>query len=122
MLDYFSKKRAKRAAPTATEEPVLTEEDELFLQRITSEAEGPAPDLPPRPQQLPVAGESSTNDQQLVLAGDSDWTPSSPKDAQTQLMHGAHRCSTTHIARGKRDPATGREPGGRGRWEGEGEG
>ena len=80
MMEYL-KKRQKRASVQLAEkpeeathdsentedQPVLSEEDELFLRRITSEPEGTPPELPPRPQDLPVTGETSGNDQQLVL-------------------------------------------------------
>jgi hypothetical protein len=81
MLEYFKQKRAKKNI-SPTDEPVLTEEDELFFQRLTSEPEGPAPELPPRPQNLPVAGESSTNEQQLILHGDAERSSGSLSDSQ----------------------------------------
>lgn len=113
MLDYFNKKRAKKAAPVASEEPLLTEEDELFLQKITSEPEGSAPDLPPRPQTLPVAGETVGNDQQLVLRRSSsshEWTPGPLKDAQTELMHGAHAVPLPRSPEARDIPLPGESP------------
>ena len=57
------------------EEPILNEEDEAFLVRITSAAEGSPPPLPVRPQDLRVAGYSEFNDAQMVLMKDARETP-----------------------------------------------
>ena len=54
MLSYLKSKRGKSPAPTQTKEPVLTTEDEEFIQRITSEAVAPADvSLPPTPPARP---------------------------------------------------------------------
>ena len=70
MLDYFSSKKAKKhpEKATKTEEPVLNDDDEAFLQRITSQVEGTPPPLPERPQDLHEAGDSQGNDMQLVIS------------------------------------------------------
>ena len=95
MLDYLTSKRSKAKvksrspspapAPAAvdtidtdSETPVLTAEDEEFLQRIANEEEGTPPELPerpgpplpprpPRPQDLPEAGDTQGNEAQVVL-------------------------------------------------------
>ena len=85
-MEYFSSKRpqTKSPAPPATppaESPILNEEDEAFLHSITSEGtppelpERPGPPLPPRPQDLPQAGDTQGNDAQLVLFDDSQRGP-----------------------------------------------
>lgn len=70
MMEYFSYKKAKKHLEKApkSKEPVLNDEDEAFLYRITSQVEGTPPPLPERPQDLSIAGDSINNHQQLVLA------------------------------------------------------
>ena len=71
MLEYFSYKKVKKhqaekRAQAQVQSPLLTEEDENFLERIVS-AEGTPPPLPDRPQSLgPEAGDSTGNNSQLV--------------------------------------------------------
>ena len=71
-MEYINYIKAKAHLATATksEEPVLSDEDEKFLNRITSEAddENPPP-LPKRPGvlDLPVAGETQIKDAQIAL-------------------------------------------------------
>ena len=75
-MEYFNHKLARKHHPpdVKSETPVLTEEDEEFLQRIASE--GTPPPLPERPHQhLPVAGESYGNNAQLALMNDARNTP-----------------------------------------------
>ena len=75
-MEYFTHKLHKKtqvADAKPTETPVLTEEDEEFLQRIASE--GTPPPLPERPQNLMVAGESRGNNAQLILFDDATNTP-----------------------------------------------
>ena len=66
-MEYFSYKKAKKHQDTAekSEAPVLNDEDEAFLQRITSE--GTPPPLPERPQDLAEAGSTRGNDAQVAL-------------------------------------------------------
>lgn len=74
-MEYFNHKLArKHPVPEGkSETPVLTQEDEEFLQRIASE--GTPPPLPARPQNLAVAGESQGNDAQLALIDDARSVP-----------------------------------------------
>ncbi|MCJ1250979.1 hypothetical protein MMC30_008209 [Trapelia coarctata] len=69
MMEYFNYYKSKYHIDHADKSsaPVLTDEDEAFLQRIASE--GTPPPLPsrPRPQSLPEAGSTSGNDAQIVL-------------------------------------------------------
>lgn len=62
------KSKARIGTSKKSETPVLSEEDEQFLNHITSHDEHPPP-LPARPrvQDLPVAGETQGNDAQLAL-------------------------------------------------------
>ncbi len=85
MLEYFTYKKIKKhqvekkasnastpnqnASTPSTPEPapLLNEEDEHFLQRVVS-AEGTPPPLPDRPLGwLPVSGDSTNNDAQMVI-------------------------------------------------------
>ena len=63
----FWKSKAQVLTASKSEQPVLSEEDEAFLNRITSDDNPPA--LPPRPSplDLPVAGETKGNDAQIAL-------------------------------------------------------
>ena len=74
-MEYFTHKKAKalHEEPERAEAPVLTEEDEAFLQRIASE--GTPPPLPERPQYFSVAGETRGNDAQMVLMEGADKIP-----------------------------------------------
>jgi hypothetical protein len=69
-MEYLNYVKSKAHIGTSknSETPVLTEEDEQFLNRVTSHDEQPPP-LPTRPrvQDLPVAGEAQGNDAQLAL-------------------------------------------------------
>lgn len=86
MRSYFTSKKGKEPAvktPAKTPDekpedvagPVLSSEDEAFLHRIASE--GTPPPLPerPRPQDLPVAGETEENQGQLVLLSEAQDVP-----------------------------------------------
>ena len=76
MMEYFNHKLSRKHHPTEikSETPVLTEEDEEFLQRIASE--GTPPPLPERPHHhLPVAGETHGNNAQLALVDDAQNIP-----------------------------------------------
>ena len=74
MLKHFTHKKSHKHTEVADEpeQPVLSSEDEAFLQRIAEEGTPPplparrAP-LPERPIDLPVVGESEGNDAQLIL-------------------------------------------------------
>jgi hypothetical protein len=72
MLEHFPYKKAKKhqaekRAEAQVQSPVLTEEDENFLERIVS-AEGTPPALPERPRVLnPEAGDPTNNDEQMVV-------------------------------------------------------
>ena len=67
MMEYFNYRKAKKHQETAekSDAPVLNDEDEAFLQRITSE--GTPPPLPVRPQNLHEAGSTKGNDAQIAL-------------------------------------------------------
>ena len=75
MMEYFNLKKAKHHLDhtETVEAPVLDDEDEAFLQRITSE--GTPPPLPDRPQDLPVAGETKGNDAQIALMAGAQNIP-----------------------------------------------
>lgn len=68
-MEYFNYYKSKYHVDHANKssDPVLTDEDEAFLQRVASE--GTPPPLPERrrPQHLPEAGSTSGNDAQIVL-------------------------------------------------------
>lgn len=77
-MEYINYIAAKAHLSTATkaESPVLSEEDEQFLNRITSDENPPA--LPPRPsplEDLPEAGESKGNDAQIALMAGAQNIP-----------------------------------------------
>ncbi|KAF7512827.1 hypothetical protein GJ744_011930 [Endocarpon pusillum] len=88
-MEYFNYVKSKAHIGTAkkSENPVLTEEDEHFLNRITSHDEQPPP-LPARPQvqDLPVAGETQGNDAQLALLDGAQniALPETPKEGTTE--------------------------------------
>ena len=78
MLDYFSSKKSKgkgKQPDRRPSEPLLTDDDEDFLRKITSQVEGTPPPLPERPFDLNVAGETEGNDAQLVLANEAHAIP-----------------------------------------------
>lgn len=77
MLEYFTYKKIKKHQENATksEEPVLNQEDQDFLHRITSQVEGTPPPLPERPQDFPVAGDTKDNNAQLVLSEEARSIP-----------------------------------------------
>jgi len=76
-MEYFNYYKSKHHVDHADKSsaPVLTEEDEAFLQRVTSE--GTPPPLPerPRPQDLQEAGSVRGNDAQIVLMGGAQDIP-----------------------------------------------
>ena len=77
-MEYFSFKRAKKHQDKvpAAETPVLDDEDEAFLKRITTQVEGTPPALPERPLDgLSVAGDPTGNDMQLILADEAREVP-----------------------------------------------
>ena len=76
MLKHLTRKKSQKqkevVEPEQPEQPVLTEEDEAFLQRIAEEGTPPPlparrPPLPERPLNLPVVGEPEGNEAQLIL-------------------------------------------------------
>lgn len=74
MLKHLTHKKSHKHTEVADEpeQPVLSSEDEAFLQRIAEEGTPPPlparrPPLPERPIDLPVVGESEGNDAQLIL-------------------------------------------------------
>lgn len=73
-MEYINYVKSKAHIGTLkkSETPVLTEEDEQFLNHITSHEEHPPP-LPARPQvqDLPVAGETLGNDAQIAIMNDA---------------------------------------------------
>ena len=75
MMEYFKHKKTNKHVDTIEkpETPVLTEEDEAFLQRIASE--GPPPPLPERPQGLAEAGSTRGNDAQVALMNGAQNIP-----------------------------------------------
>jgi hypothetical protein len=68
-MDYINYIKAKTHISTSkkAEAPVLSEEDERFLNHITSDAKAPALPARPRVLDLPVAGEARGNDAQIAL-------------------------------------------------------
>lgn len=88
-MEYINYVKSKAHIGTSkkSENPVLTEEDEHFLNRITSHDEQPPP-LPARPQvqDLPVAGETQGNDAQLALLDDAQniALPETPMEGTTE--------------------------------------
>jgi hypothetical protein len=70
-MDYIKYVRNKAHIGTSkkSENPVLSEEDEQFLNRIISQDDENPPPLPARPQvqDLPVAGETYGNHAQIAL-------------------------------------------------------
>ena len=73
MLKLLTRNKSqKQEQIVEPEQPVLTEEDEAFLQRIAEEGTPPPlparrPHLPERPLDLPVVGEPEGNEAQLIL-------------------------------------------------------
>lgn len=89
MLELLKQKRAKSpAAHEGVEAPVLTQEDEEFLQRIASE--GNPPDLPERPPPLPARPQTQT----LPEAGNPEGN-----NAQIALLDGAPRIALPETPR-----------------------
>jgi hypothetical protein len=92
MPEYFTLKKAKKhqaekLAVADVQSPVLTEEDENFLERIVS-AEGTPPPLPERPHVLnPEAGDSTDNAAQMVVHDE----PGTKADAKTEDKAEKHR-------------------------------
>jgi hypothetical protein len=76
-MEYINYIKAKTHISTSkkAETPVLSEEDEQFLNQITSDAK--APPLPARPRvlDLPVAGETKGNDAQIALMNGAQNIP-----------------------------------------------
>jgi hypothetical protein len=68
-MDYINYIKAKTHISTSkkAEAPVLSEEDEQFLNHITSDAKAPALPARPRVVDLPLAGEARGNDAQIAL-------------------------------------------------------
>jgi hypothetical protein len=68
-MDYINYIKAKTHISTSkkAEAPVLSEEDEQFLNHITSDVKAPALPARPRVLDLPVAGEARGNDAQIAL-------------------------------------------------------
>jgi hypothetical protein len=68
-MDYINYIKAKTHISTSkrAEAPVLSEEDERFLNHITSDAKAPALPARPRVLDLLVAGEARGNDAQIAL-------------------------------------------------------
>ncbi len=93
-MEYFAYKKVKKhqaekKAEAGLQSPLLTEEDEHFLQRVVS-AEGTPPPLPERPHGLGrEAGDSSGNAAQMVV-----------HDSNTTAEEG-HRRSSKDKGKGK---------------------
>ena len=93
MLNYIKSKTGKSPAPpTQTEEPVLTREDEEFLQRITSEANLAADvSLPPSPPSRPQsAHDAGSGDVEPLAIGKSG-----AERADTKNEFGVHQEPST---------------------------
>lgn len=76
MTEYFPHSAADHhhgAYPGHPETAVLTEEDEAFLHRLTSEVDPPP--LPDRPRDLAIAGETRGNDAQIALMNGAQNIP-----------------------------------------------
>ena len=65
-VNYIAAKTHLSFAPKS-EAPVLSEEDEQFLNRITSDGKPPPLPTRPEPQDAPVAGETQIKDAQIAL-------------------------------------------------------
>lgn len=76
-MDYINYIKAKTHISTSkkAEAPVLSEEDEQFLNHITSDANAPALPARPRVLDLPVAGEARGNDAQIALINGAQNIP-----------------------------------------------
>jgi hypothetical protein len=116
MLEYLAykkikKRQAEKGAEAEAQSPVLTEEDENFLERIVS-AEGTPPPLPERivsteetPPALPErplvlnleAGDSTNNDEQMVVYGEPGT------EAETKAEAEAEEKVEKHKRKGKED-------------------
>jgi hypothetical protein len=90
-LEYFNNMRkSKTAVAEAPKSPILNDEDENFLKRLTSEE--PAPPLPERPVVILDTGEKAVG-----------------KDAQVALMNGAEKVELPQSP-----PVQGESPGAKG--------
>ena len=74
MFKHFTHKKLHKQTAVAEEpdQPVLSEEDQAFLQRVAEEGTPPPlpqrrPPSPQRPLDLPVVGETEANHAQLIL-------------------------------------------------------
>ncbi|KAI9790499.1 MAG: hypothetical protein M1835_000934 [Candelina submexicana] len=74
MMEYFNYRKAKlhQAHHEKSEAPVISEEDEAFLNRIASE--GTPPPLPSRPTVL-TAGDPTGNEMQVALKEEAEHIP-----------------------------------------------
>jgi hypothetical protein len=87
MLEHFPYKKAKKhqaekRAEAQVQSPVLTEEDENFLERIVS-AEGTPPALPERPRVLnPEAGDPTNNNEQMAVYIEPGTKPETKPEAK----------------------------------------
>lgn len=111
MLEYFTYKKYKKhqgekkgstpstpsAHPTAPK-PVLTAEDEHFLERIVS-AEGTPPPLPERPRHegLPEAGNSEGNEAQMVVSDKKGKGKETEKKGKTGRFSFLNRSGTKKV-------------------------
>jgi hypothetical protein len=123
-MEYINYIKAKTHISTAkkSEAPVLSEEDEQFLNHITSDDK--APPLPARPGvlDLPVAGETKGNDAQIALMNGAqniplpdtpnDVTEEPPmlegsakalEDSATLTKHGKKKSTWSWLRRDSRD-------------------
>lgn len=98
-MQYINYIKAKAHISTAprSESPVLSDEDEQFLKRITSDNET-APPLPKRPdvQDLPVTGETKGNNAQIALMDGAQYItlPESPREEEEPEKLGANVLAT----------------------------
>jgi hypothetical protein len=85
------KHQAEKRAEAQVQSPVLTEEDENFLERIVS-AEGTPPALPERPRVLnPEAGDPTNNDEQMTVYNEPGTKPETKPEAKAVEKAGKHK-------------------------------
>jgi hypothetical protein len=98
-LKMVKKQQAENRAEAEVQSPVLTEEDENFLERIVS-AGGPPPALPERPVSRPPelperptvpnceAGDSTNNDEQMVVYNEAGAKAEAKAEEKAQRPKG----------------------------------
>ncbi|KAL9611999.1 MAG: hypothetical protein Q9167_003399, partial [Letrouitia subvulpina] len=127
MLDYLSslKHKTRHEEPewepeleqAEIEEPVLNDEDEAFLHRIATEGTPPPlpdrpPSLPPRLQDLPVAGELQGNNAQIALMDGAQNIPL-PSAPETPVPEPAEAVESEEKPEGEEKAAKGKHKEGK---------